>query len=70
MSTATRTDTQSPALHVADRHDLIRVYGARESSLVFGTIAAESQLASPEPRGRRTHVGRRIRRHVLVVRPR
>ncbi len=62
--------SQSPARHVADdRHDLIRVYGAREnnlkdlsveipkrrltvftgvsgsgkSSLVFGTIAAESQ---------------------------
>src|SRR5829696_2265929 len=69
MSTATRTDTQSPALHAADSHDLIRVHGAREnnlkdisvelpkrrlsvftgvsgsgkSSLVFGTIAAESQ---------------------------
>ncbi|MBB6345997.1 excinuclease UvrABC ATPase subunit [Nonomuraea muscovyensis] len=69
MSTPTRTDTQSPALHVADSHDLIRVQGAREnnlkdvsieipkrrltvftgvsgsgkSSLVFGTIAAESQ---------------------------
>ncbi|GAA5126653.1 excinuclease ABC subunit UvrA [Pseudonocardia adelaidensis] len=60
---------QSPALHAADSHDLIRVHGAREnnlkdvsvelpkrrltvftgvsgsgkSSLVFGTIAAESQ---------------------------
>jgi excinuclease UvrABC ATPase subunit len=69
MTTATRTDAQSPALHVADRHDLIRVQGARvnnlkdvsieipkrrltvftgvsgsgKSSLVFGTIAAESQ---------------------------
>ena len=69
MSTASRTDPQSPALHVADRHDLIRVHGARvnnlkdvsieipkrrltvftgvsgsgKSSLVFGTIAAESQ---------------------------
>ncbi|GAA2714277.1 ATP-binding cassette domain-containing protein [Micromonospora olivasterospora] len=69
MSTATRTDPQSPPLHVADSHDLIRVHGAREnnlkdvsveipkrrltvftgvsgsgkSSLVFGTIAAESQ---------------------------
>ncbi|MGI5157979.1 ATP-binding cassette domain-containing protein [Microbispora sp. CA-102843] len=66
---ATRTDAQSPELHVADTHDLIRVYGAREnnlkdvsieipkrrltvftgvsgsgkSSLVFDTIAAESQ---------------------------
>ncbi|WP_425551069.1 ATP-binding cassette domain-containing protein [Actinoallomurus oryzae] len=62
-------DTQSPAPHVADSHDLIRVHGAREnnlkdvsvaipkrrltvftgvsgsgkSSLVFDTIAAESQ---------------------------
>jgi excinuclease UvrABC ATPase subunit len=69
MSTATKTDTQSPALDVADSHDLIRVQGAREnnlkdvsveipkrrltvftgvsgsgkSSLVFDTIAAESQ---------------------------
>jgi excinuclease UvrABC ATPase subunit len=69
MSMTTRTDRQSPALHVADRHDLIRVQGAREnnlkdvnvelpkrrltvftgvsgsgkSSLVFSTIAAESQ---------------------------
>ncbi|MDQ3676491.1 MAG: excinuclease ABC subunit UvrA, partial [Actinomycetota bacterium] len=69
MSTATRAETQSPALQVADRHDLIRVHGARvnnlkdvsieipkrrlcvftgvsgsgKSSLVFGTIAAESQ---------------------------
>lgn len=67
MSTA--TETESPALHAADSHDLIRVHGAREnnlkdvsvelpkrrltvftgvsgsgkSSLVFGTIAAESQ---------------------------
>src|SRR6266699_2848230 len=69
MSMATRTDMQSPALHVGDSHDLIRVHGARvnnlkdvsveipkrrltvftgvsgsgKSSLVFGTIAAESQ---------------------------
>ncbi len=69
MSKATRTDTQSPSLHAADSHDLIRVHGARvnnlkdvsvvipkrrltvftgvsgsgKSSLVFGTIAAESQ---------------------------
>src|SRR2546429_2163923 len=69
MSMATRTDTQSPAPHVANSHDVIRVHGAREnnlkdvsveipkrrltvltgvsgsgkSSLVFGTIAAESQ---------------------------
>lgn len=69
MTITTRTDTQSPAPHVADGHDLIRVQGARvnnlkdvsieipkrrltvftgvsgsgKSSLVFGTIAAESQ---------------------------
>ncbi|MGS2587619.1 excinuclease ABC subunit UvrA [Streptomyces hebeiensis] len=72
MSTATRTDTQSPASpasHPADSHDWIRVHGARgnnlkdvsveipkrrltvftgvsgsgKSSLVFGTVAAESQ---------------------------
>src|SRR3954454_19915641 len=69
MSTAARTQTQSPTLYVADSHDVIRVHGARannlkdvhvelpkrrltvftgvsgsgKSSLVFGTIAAESQ---------------------------
>jgi len=69
MSKATRADTQSPALHVADSHGVIRVQGARvnnlkdvsveipkrrltvftgvsgsgKSSLVFGTIAADSQ---------------------------
>ena len=69
MSGATKTDTQSPAPHVADTHDLIRVHGARvnnlkdvsveipkrrltvftgvsgsgKTSLVFDTIAADSQ---------------------------
>ncbi|MBW1599664.1 excinuclease ABC subunit UvrA [Streptomyces sp. JJ38] len=69
MSKATRTDAQSPALPMADRHEMIRVHGARvnnlkdvsieipkrrltvftgvsgsgKSSLVFDTIAAESQ---------------------------
>jgi excinuclease UvrABC ATPase subunit len=69
MSMATRTKTRTPAPHVADTRDLIRVLGARvnnlkdvsieipkrrltvftgvsgsgKSSLVFGTIAAESQ---------------------------
>ncbi|MDQ6850096.1 MAG: excinuclease ABC subunit UvrA, partial [Actinomycetota bacterium] len=69
MSTAMRTDMQSPGLHIADSHGLIRVQGARvnnlkdisvelpkrrltvftgvsgsgKSSLVFSTIAAESQ---------------------------
>ena len=31
MSMATRTDTQSPALHAADSHELIRVQGARQT---------------------------------------
>jgi hypothetical protein len=33
MSMATRTDTQSPALHVGDGYDLICVQGARCPSL-------------------------------------
>jgi ABC-type ATPase involved in cell division len=33
MSTATRTDALSPVLHVADHHELIRVYGARVNNL-------------------------------------
>jgi excinuclease UvrABC ATPase subunit len=33
MSMATRTDTQSPALHVAESHDLIRVQGACADNL-------------------------------------
>ncbi|MFF8267187.1 ATP-binding cassette domain-containing protein [Streptomyces sp. NPDC016562] len=69
MSMARKTNTGSPAPHATDRHDVIRVHGAREnnlkdvsieipkrrltvftgvsgsgkSSLVFDTIAAESQ---------------------------
>jgi excinuclease UvrABC ATPase subunit len=69
MSTATKQGAEASAQHVADRHDLIRVQGARvnnlkdvsvelpkrrltvftgvsgsgKSSLVFSTIAAESQ---------------------------
>src|SRR5215217_5990080 len=36
MSMATRTETQSPALHVADSHDLlIRVQGARENNPII-----------------------------------
>jgi hypothetical protein len=39
MSMATRTDTQSPALHVADSHDLIRVQGTRENNLKDVSVA-------------------------------
>jgi hypothetical protein len=38
MSKAKRTDTQSPALHVADRHDLIRVQGARVNNLKDASV--------------------------------
>jgi hypothetical protein len=40
MSVATRTDTQSPALRVADGHDLIRVQGARENNPINITQCA------------------------------
>jgi hypothetical protein len=43
MNMATRTDTQSPALHVADSHDLIRVHGARENN--SRTSASRSRSA-------------------------
>jgi ABC-type phosphate transport system ATPase subunit len=33
MSMAAKTEAQSRALHVADRHDLIRVHGARVNNL-------------------------------------
>ena len=33
MSMATRTGTESPGLHAADSHDLIRVHGARVNNL-------------------------------------
>src|SRR5436190_22021927 len=33
MSKATATDPRSPALYVADSHELIRVHGARENNL-------------------------------------
>src|SRR5213596_2617214 len=38
MSMATTTDTQSPALHSADSHDLIRVHGARVNNLKDVTV--------------------------------
>ena len=33
MTMATKTEAQSPALHVADSRDLIRVQGARQNNL-------------------------------------
>ena len=42
MSTATRTDPQSAALHVADSHDLIRVQGARVNNLKDFTSRSQS----------------------------
>jgi excinuclease ABC A subunit len=38
MSTASRTDTQSPVRHPADSHDLIRVHGARVNNLADVSI--------------------------------
>jgi hypothetical protein len=43
VSMATRTDPQSPALHVADSHDLIRVHGACANNL--RTSASRSRSA-------------------------
>ena len=37
---ATRKNTQSPALHVADRRDLIRVQGAHVNNLTGEPLAA------------------------------
>ena len=56
MSMATRTNTQSPALHVGDSHDLIRVQGARENNLkdVSVEIPKRRLTISARPRRRRT----------------
>ena len=48
MSMATRTDTQSPALHVADSHDLMRVRGARENNPIILRSARGAQRYSPK----------------------
>jgi hypothetical protein len=48
MSMATRTDTQSPALHVADSHDLIRVQGARENYPIILRSARGAHRYSPK----------------------
>ena len=48
MSMATRTDTQSPALHVADSHDLIRVHGARENDPIILRSARGAHRYSPK----------------------
>jgi hypothetical protein len=46
MSMATGTDRQSAAVHVADRHDLIRVHGARVNNL-FSRLG-KPHVGSPE----------------------
>ncbi|MDX6724972.1 MAG: hypothetical protein QOD73_3376, partial [Solirubrobacteraceae bacterium] len=38
MSLATKTDAQPAALHVADKHDVIRVHGARVNNLKDVTV--------------------------------
>jgi excinuclease UvrABC ATPase subunit len=44
----TRTDTRAPAPHAADRHDLIRVHGARENNLQNVNIEIpKRRLTSP-----------------------
>jgi hypothetical protein len=48
MSMATRTDTRSPALHVADSHDLIRVQGARENNPITFRSARGAHRYSPK----------------------
>jgi hypothetical protein len=50
MSVATRTDTQSPALRVADGHDLIRVQGARENNPIILRSARCPSLFTQVPR--------------------
>jgi len=54
MSMATRTETQSPALHVADSHDLlIRVQGARENNPIILRSARGAHRYSPKcPEGK------------------
>jgi ABC-type lipoprotein export system ATPase subunit len=65
MSMATRTDTQSPALHVADSYDLIRVHGARVNNLkdlsveiskrrltVFTGVSGSGKSSARSPRSR------------------
>ena len=42
MTTATRTDAQSPTAHLADTHDLIRVHGARVNNLKDIDVEARS----------------------------
>ena len=48
MSMATMMDTRSPALHAADRHDLIRVHGARENNPIKLRSACGAHRYSPK----------------------
>ncbi len=56
---ATRTDTQLPALHVADSHDLIRVQGAGENNLKDVSVEILKRQRHHHrraPRGLRRHL--------------
>jgi hypothetical protein len=55
---ATRTDTQLPALHVADRHDLIRVQGARANNLK--DVSVEIPKAPADGCHRRLRLGQEL----------
>ena len=48
MSMATRTETHSPALRVADSHDLVRVQGARENDPIILRSARDALRYSPK----------------------
>ena len=72
MSKVTRTDSQSPAPHLADRHDLIHVHGARVNNLkdvsieipkrrltVFTGVSGSGKTSYGRRRRRRAGPGRR-----------
>ena len=60
MSVATRTDTQPPALRVADGHDLIRVRGARCPTLFTQVPRRRVLRSSPVMRSRKFGGGRAL----------
>ena len=50
MSKPTRTDSQSPARHGADSHDLIRVHGARVNNLKDISVEIPKRRSRAVPR--------------------